>query len=363
MSPLFSAIFLLGLCLANGINFTTVYQWDKFDFVWPSGADPSIEQIKDEYKPGNVFLRYMAVFRERLFLSLLGGSTIPATLVWLPISGSSTAPPKLTPFPSLYLHKRDNCDSIQEATGMETDRDGRLWMLDNGSWDCPSKFWIFNLLKNDTTERVHHFPDAVVSHSYAKRALRNIVLDKTTDDYLAYITDYFSEHVVVYSRKTNKSWTVKTPGRQWYSLALSANKRQLYLSRFEFKELYSMSVSELKNEGGISANSVKLIGKWNEEPNRMLIDSANVLYAAFWYQNYLSKWNTSEPFREQRFHEVGVLRAVLPFTFALDANRNLWVTERNATEDWTKPKHKLLKAAVGARSYQFGTSKDLPSRG
>ncbi|XP_065334804.1 protein yellow-like [Cloeon dipterum] len=361
MSPLFSAILLLlGLCLANAINFTTVYEWDKYDFVWPSGVNTSNEQIK-----WNVYFEYMAVFEERLFLSLEPFRGIPATLVWFPISGTSTAPPKLAPFPSWELHKKDNCDSIQAAKGMETDRDGRLWVLDQGSRNCSSKIWIFNLLNNDTTVRVHQFPDAVVSPSFDKRSLRDIVLDKTPDDNLAYLVDSKSENIIVYSRKTNKSWLVKTPGRKWVSLALSPirEERQLYLGKSGYKELYSASVTdcELKNEGRSAA--VKLIGEWSYQPYRMLIDSSNVLYAAFFNQNYLCKWNISEPFREQRIHEVGEQDTDWPFTFALDTNGIFWMTERNDTGDWTKPRHKLLMAAVGARSYQFGTSTDLSLRG
>ncbi|XP_065334921.1 protein yellow-like [Cloeon dipterum] len=350
MSPLVAAIFLHGLCLANAVNFTTVYQWDEFDFIWPSGTDSSIEEMKEDYKRGNAYLNYMAVFGDRLFLSLDTNYGVPATLVWLPTSGSSTAPPKLAPFPSWHLHKKENCDSIQRAYGIDTDTDGRLWVIDQGSNNCPGKIWIFNLLSDDTTERVHQFPDTVVSHSKDNRALRDIVLDKTPDDYVAYITDVLSEHIIVYNRKTDKSWSVKTPEIKWFSLALSPIReaRQLYLARFGSNEMYSLSVSELRKEGGSAA--VKLIGKWTEyNPYRMVIDSGNVLYATFWTQNYLSKWNISEPFREQRFHEVGTLGgAYRPFTLALDTNGILWMTERIESEGWSKPRHKLVKAAVGA---------------
>ncbi|XP_065335806.1 major royal jelly protein 4-like [Cloeon dipterum] len=364
MSPFFAAIFLLGLCVANAVNFTTVYEWDKFDFVWPSGPESSIGQMKQNFNPLEVEIRFLAAYEGRLFLSLDDTSPgIPATLVWLPTSGSATASPKLAPFPTWEFHKKDNCNSIQVANGMETDPDGRLWVVDQGNSKCPSKIWIFDLVNNDTTERVHQFPDKVFSHSYSKGWLHDIVLDKTPDDYLAYITDAMSENIVVYSRKTDKSWTVKTPGRKWYSLALSANReaRQLYLGRFKSKEMYSVSVSELKKEDGSAA--VKLIGEWTGNPYRMLFDSANVLYAASSYKDYLSKSNISEPFREQRLHEVGDLESGRPFTFALDTNGTLWMTERNETEDWSKARHKLLKAAVGAGSYLFGTPTDLPLRG
>ncbi|CAB3377200.1 Hypothetical predicted protein [Cloeon dipterum] len=362
MSPFVAAIFLVGLCLTNAINFTTVYEWEKFDFVWPSGADSSIGQLKYEYKPHNVFLRHMAVFGERLFLSLNKNSGNPATLVWLPTSVTwcTCTSPKLAPFPSLDLHKTDNCETIQEARGIETDPDGRFWVLDNGSRICPSKIWIFNLLKNDKTERVHQFPRYVVSHSDENRNLRDIVLDKTTDDSLAYITDSESEQIVVYSRKLDKSWSLTTPEKTWVSLALSPKReaRQLFLGEDNSKELYSMSVSELKNEDGSAA--VKLVGEFAESPFRMVIDSANVLYAALLRESYISQWNISEPFREHRFYEVGSSlgsEVYQPFTFALDTNGTLWMTQRNQTGGWSNTRHKLIKAAVGASSYLSSTPK------
>ncbi|XP_065334697.1 protein yellow-like [Cloeon dipterum] len=352
MSPFLAATFLLSLCLANAVNFTYVYEWNEFDFVWPSGADTSIGQIKQQFNPENVEPQFMAVFGERIFVSLDSYVGVPASLVWLPTSGTSTSPPKLTPFPSWHLHKEDNCDTIQWAYGLEVDTEGRLWVLDNGSSVCRSKLWIFDLLNNDTTERVHHFPDTVVSQSNMDRALRDIVLDKTPDDYLAYILDIGSEHIVVYSRKMDKSWTVKTRRGTWQSLALSRSREvgELYLARDSRKELYSVSVSELRNEGGSAA--VKFICTWTEDPYRMLFDNADVMYAAYYGKNYVFTWNISESFREQRFHEVKRQGASVPFTFALDTDGNLWITERYVTG--SKNRHyKLLKAAVGARSYQF----------
>ncbi|XP_065336404.1 protein yellow-like [Cloeon dipterum] len=354
MSALFAAIFLLGLCLTNAINFTTVYEWETLDFSWPLRVDSSIiGKMKQNFYPRKVQFQNMAVFGERLFLSLDREYGIPATLVWLPTSDTSNAPPKLKPFPTWDFHKEDDCDTIQAAKGMEADTEGRLWVLDKGSSACPSKIWIFHLLNKDAIEHIHHFPDAVVSHSYYRRELRDIVLDKTPDDYFAYITDYYAEQIVVFSRNTDKSWEVKTPGKRWNSLALSANReaRQLYLGSADSSEMYSVSVSELKIGSG--SPTVKFIGTWTEFPYRMLIDSANVLYAAFKYQNYISKWNISESFRKQRFHEVGSLFTPWPFTFAFDTNNNIWMTERNETGSANR--HKLLRAAVGVRSYLFNT--------
>ncbi|CAB3379999.1 Hypothetical predicted protein, partial [Cloeon dipterum] len=347
MSPLFAASFLLGLCLASAIDFTTVHEWDEFDYIWPSqsGADTSNEEMKTNFNPLELDLRYMAVFGERLFLSLIVHSGTPASLVWMPKSGSSTAPPKLAPFPSWDLHKNDNCNTIQNARGMEPDTDGRLWVVDDGNRNCQAKLWIFDLANNDKTERIHQFPNTFVHHSYGARKLVDIAVDKTPEDSLAYITENYSEHIIVYSLKMDKSWTVNTPGTRWYSLALSPIReaRQLYLGRSYTDELYSISVSELKNEGGNA--TVNLIGKWKEKLYALLIDSNNVLYAAMIKQNYLSKWNISEPFRRQRFHGVRTLNTYLPFTFAMDTTNTLWLTERNQSGGANR--YKLLKAAVG----------------
>ncbi|XP_065353403.1 protein yellow-like [Cloeon dipterum] len=354
MSSFLAAMCLLGLALASAINFTTVYEWDEFDFVWPSGADSSKGQIKPNFKQEEIVLQYMAVFGERLFLSTQKTYGINATIFWLPTNDTSTAPPKLAPFPSWEFHKKVNCNTIDWVSGMQADTDGRLWVLDQGRGYCPSHLRIFDLLNNDTTERIHQFPDKIVSHFDYHRWMHDIVLDKTTDDTLAYIIDAAGSsflNIVVYSRKMDKSWKVKTPGLKWTYLALSANTeaRQLYLTRFGCKELYSLSVSELKNKDGNA--TAEFIGKFTGHPYRMLIDSANVLYAVFYSKNYVSKWNISEPFLEERFYEVGELGAFQPFTFALDSTDTIWMTERNQSRDNTKPRHKLLKAAVGADSY------------
>ncbi|XP_065335797.1 uncharacterized protein LOC135936774 [Cloeon dipterum] len=372
MSAFFAAILFHGLCLANAVNFTTVYEWDQFYVT----QDSSGKHICTT----SVLFHYMAFFGERLFLSqdIYGG--ISATLLWLPTSGTSTKglnrcdspkshqdrhqtstdPPMPDAFPSWDLHKEDNCDSIQWARGLETDPDGRLWVLDQGSINCSSKIWIFDLLNNDKTELIHQFPDTVVSHTYRERWLLDIVLDKTPDDFLAYITDSYSEHIVVYSRKTDKSWSVRTTGRKWFSLALSPNReaRQLYLGRHNSKELYSLSVSELRNEGGNA--TIKFIGQCSEEPTRMLFNNANVLYATFYQKNFVSMWNISEPFREQRLLELGVLDNKEYLNIALDTNGSLWMT-LSTSPGVEGTRFKILKAAVGARSYLFSSSSALPT--
>ncbi|XP_065334520.1 uncharacterized protein LOC135935872 [Cloeon dipterum] len=75
------------------------------------------------------------------------------------------------------------------------------------------------------------------------------------------------------------------------------------------------------------------------------------VYAAFLWKNYASSWNSSQPLQEQRFREVAGKDSYWPFTIALDQNGTLWMTVFDTNRE--KPSQKLLKAAVGAKSYMF----------
>ncbi|XP_065335406.1 uncharacterized protein LOC135936504 [Cloeon dipterum] len=237
---------------------------------------------------------------------------------------------------------------------METDTEGRLWVLDNGSGHCPSKIWIFNLLKNDNTELVHQFPDAVVSHSFSNRYLRDIVIDKTPDDYLAYITDSLSEHIIVYSQKNNLSWPVKTPGYKFSSISLSPEEpKQLYLRISLSKVLCSIPVVAFAQNGNAPAKTLNLIVTWKESAYRMLIDTNRTMYVAFYNKDYIVAREINKPFNERRIYEIADLSNTWPFTFALDSSGNLWITQLKI--NWWSRRYSLLKIAVGSKPYIFGS--------
>ncbi|XP_065334971.1 protein yellow-like isoform X2 [Cloeon dipterum] len=343
MTPFLTAIFLLGLSSgATAANFSPVFEWNELDFNWPSEASRTTALKDGTFKPENIDPRFMAVHGSRIFLSLddtYGG--IPVTLGSLPTSGASSAPPKLTPFPSWDMHVKGDCDKLERTKGLEVDSVGRLWVLDSGGDDCYAKIWTIDLNNNDHTKIIHRFP--------VRRLMQDLVLDETPDGTFAYISQGIEQNVVVFSLERNQSWIVKTPEIEVFSIALSPKKdqepRQLYLSKWYSKELYSISVAALRN--GAGTENPRLIGKWTADPYRMLLNNQGTMFTALLRQNYISSWNTSQPFAEQRFHEVAGLNSGLPFTFALDQSGTLWMT---VFDNKKKPRYRLLKAAVSEQS-------------
>ncbi|XP_065336297.1 protein yellow-like isoform X2 [Cloeon dipterum] len=345
MTPFFATFFLLGLSsVAATTNFNQVYEWKELDYEWPSEASRS-KALKDKtFEPDNISPHFIAVYGSRLFLSLESYGGIPVTLVSLPTSSASSAPPKLTPFPSWDMHgKIGDCDKIEEARGLEVDSVGRLWVLDSGSNTCKAKLWTIDLANNDQTKLIHEID---INHS-----MHDLVLDETPNGTFAYITRWREEHIVVFSLERNQSWFVHcTPGLRLISIALSPKDqepRQLYLAKS--KELYSFSVAALHN--GTRRVNPKLIGNWTGPPYRMLMDNQGTVYAAFLWKNYASSWNSSQPLQEQRFREAAGKDSYWPFTIALDQNGTLWMTVFDTNRE--KPSQRLLKAAVGAKSYMF----------
>ncbi|XP_065336588.1 protein yellow-like [Cloeon dipterum] len=343
MNPLLFVIVLLHLSLATAANFTQVFEWpDGMDYEWPSETKRIQALQAGAFKPENIVPLFMAVFGSRIFLSLDKVDGIPVTLVSLPTSKASTASPKLTPFLSWHMHEYGNCKNIEQPTGLEVDNVGRLWVLDSGSENCNSKLWIFDLSNHDQTVLIHHFPNAYYLH--------DLVLDETPNGYFAYSTQWGENDIVAFSLEREESWTVKTPGMRVLSTALSPKEepRQLYLGKYNSTELYSTSVAELRN-GNRTANP-KPIGKWiGYNSYRMLMDNHGTMYAAFWEINYIISVNIYQPDQAQNFHEDEKMSTEWPFTFSLDSSGTFWMTEFIKTR--TRPTYRLLKAAVGSKSY------------
>ncbi|CAB3383673.1 Hypothetical predicted protein [Cloeon dipterum] len=322
MTPYFVAIFLLGLTsLATAANFTQVFEWpDGMDYEWPS---------------------------EAIFLSLTKDNGIPAALVSLLTSSASSPPPKLTPFPSwdIHLNEPANCNKIQRARGLQVDSVGRLWVLDAGSDSCNATLWIFNLNTNET-DFIHRFS----FHGW----MHDLVLEETQNGTFAYITRWRNQHIVVFSLERNESWTVDTPEINPSSIALLSPKketRQLYLSNYHTNELYSISVSALRN--GTQTANPELVGYWTAiRTYRMLIDNHGTMYAAFLWKNYVHSWNTSQSFEEQRVYQGDGLNFVWPFTFALDQNGTLWMM---VVDIITRPIYRILKVCSGS-CHEIGTA-------
>ncbi|XP_065334446.1 protein yellow-like [Cloeon dipterum] len=351
MTSYFVAASLLGLSsLAIAANFTQVFECNELDYEWPS--DPKRAQALQDgtFKPEEFYPGYMAVYGERIFLSLEKFDGVPVTLVTMPTSSASSAPPKLTPFPSwdMYLNESGNCSKIERPVGLQVDSVGRLWVLEERKFRCGAKLWIFDVNDNKT-ELIHQFPIHDTIH--------DLVIDETANETFAYITRWIEKHILVFSLERNESWIVDTPGINVFSIAKDLEPRRLYLSNHRSNELYSIPIATLRK--GTQTANPRLIGNWTEiSAYRMLMDNRGTLYAAFLYENFTSSWNTSQPFQEERFYQVAGLKFVWPFTFALDQNGTLWMTVFDKNR---KPKYRLLKAALGAKSYTFKDSPECSS--
>ncbi|CAB3377174.1 Hypothetical predicted protein [Cloeon dipterum] len=316
MNRLFFVIVLLHLSFTTAANFTQVFEWpDGMDFEWPSEVERTQALESGASEPDKIIEpHFMAVYRTRIFVSLQKSRRIP---------------------------ENGDCNKIEDATGLEVDTVGRMWVLDDGSLHCNSKLWIFDLSNNDKTNLIHHFPSSYYLH--------DLVLDETLNGYFAYIAQWGEEDIVVFGLERNQSWTVETPGIKLFSIALSPKDepRQLYLSNLESNELFSISVTALHN-GNLTANP-KLIVKWTAVPYRMLMDNHGTMYAAFWKKNYIISWNINQPYQKRRIYEVEKLNTDWPFTFALDSSGTFWMTVFNKTGK--KSSYRLLKAAVGEKPY------------
>ncbi|CAB3387292.1 Hypothetical predicted protein [Cloeon dipterum] len=221
MSPYLCAIFLLGLSsLATAANFTLVYEWpDGLDYEWPSEASKTQAWRDGTLKPWEIEPLYMAVYGSRLFFSLESKyPEISVTLVSLPTSGASSAPPKLTPFPSWDMHRIGDCNMIEYATGLQVESVGRLWVLDGGSSHCKSKLWIFDLKKNDHNNLVHQIRNPYPMHDF--------VLDETAHGTFAYISRWYQQSIVVFSLEKNLFWIVETAEIFVFSIALSPKDQE-----------------------------------------------------------------------------------------------------------------------------------------
>ncbi|CAB3366816.1 Hypothetical predicted protein [Cloeon dipterum] len=338
MHPLW-LIFLL-VCpseaTANALNFTSVYEWKEFNFTLPKNSVKSLD-------PSTVEDWYLAVSCEKVFIALHYQSKVfYCSLAWLPTDGTSTSP-QLYPYSSCELQERNNCQKIQSARGLAVDSVDRLWVLDNGDVNCTAKLWIFNL-RNDSVDFIHEFPQDVVQN-HSTRYLHDLVLDETENGSFAYISDR-DTHFLVFDLTRNKSWRVQTNNIIVGALALSPlkDRTHLYVSQSLSKELFSISVSNLRAE--VKNVSPLPVGNKSSHSNRMTMDQTGLLYFNLGKNQSVSVWNSSESFHEKQVYQSKSINEKKPITFSLDDNGYFWVMAVYTDE----PKLRIHKAAVGEKS-------------
>ncbi|XP_065334829.1 major royal jelly protein 3-like [Cloeon dipterum] len=340
---MYSLVFLLvcpfAASVANALEFTSVYEWNEFKFTLPDNSSKSLNPTKFEDS-------YLAVTCEKVFIALhYENKEIHCSLAWLPTDATSTSP-QLYPYPSCDLKGRDNCQTIQSARGLTVDRVGRLWVLDNGNAKCPPKLLIFNL-KNDSVEFIHEFPHDVVNNGSRSLQLHDLVLDETENaGSLAYIS-VKDTHFLVFDLKRNRSWRVQINNNiiiQALALSPLKNRTHLFVSQYISKELFYISVSNLRAE----EKNVTLtpVGNKTTFSNRMTMDDRGLLYFDLGLNLSVSVWNSSDSFFEKQVYQNESIEKTEPITFSLDNNGYLWVMAIYTNE----PKIRIHKAEVSGKS-------------
>ncbi|XP_065336550.1 major royal jelly protein 1-like [Cloeon dipterum] len=275
MAPFCVFALLLDLSAASALNFSTINVWNDEN------------KFGDFYKTSKVEPKYIALYKEKLFLSLYKHEpNISSTLAWLDINATAK-PPQLKPFPS-PVQSASDCSAVQSARGIAVDSSGRLWALDNGETTCPPKLSIFNLNSNNKIVHVHNFADPVVNHTSGGRWLLDLVLDQSNDDCLM----------------KNQSWRVEIGSKLVSALALSpmGMREFLYIMEYGFKEIFSLSVSDLRSEK--EKVTLTSIGNMSATCEKMAMDEQGIFYFNIPSNHSVAKWNTKSSFKEEQVYSV-----------------------------------------------------------
>ncbi|XP_068632231.1 dopaminechrome tautomerase-like [Battus philenor] len=384
-------------------QFRVIYEWTAIDFQWASPADREAYLNTSRYIPRNVLISGINFYGENLFLTLprmLDG--VPATLATIPVQQVDTAP-KLKPFPSWSANALGDCAALQFVQNVEIDRNGIMWILDNGrigtltqkpDTKCPPSIVLIDLKtgKNEL-ERIPLPPETVnATTSY----LNDLVVDNRDGDY-AYITDNSAVDpgVIVFRRSDKKSWKIRdsktmlsVPEAAIFringtTINLPVNidgialgpqflteegyvDRTVYYTPLSSYHLYAINASILRNES-LSAKSdgairpyIRDLGTKPSQTDGMKMDSAGTLFFGLIGNSTIAEWNTTTDFRVgQRTiaRDPNYIQWVDRFTF--DDSGNIYVVINrlyNFIKNQVSPdevNYRILKSHTGTKSYIF----------
>lgn len=387
-------------------QFRVIYEWRTIDFEWETPTDRETYLNTSRYIPQNVLISGINFYDDKIFLTLprmLDG--VPATLAYIPAQQNDTTAPKLIPFPSWSDNEIGNCDALQFVQNIEIDRNGLMWILDNGrvgtltqnpSIKCPPSIVLIDL-KNNKKERIPLSLDTVnPSTTY----LNDLVVDNRDDDY-AYITDNSAVDpgIVVFRRSDKKSWklrdkksmtsvpeaalfringtTVNLPvnidgialGTQFLTVDDKVDRTVYYCPLSSF-HLYAINASVLQNESLATANEGALrpyvvdLGTKTSQTDGMKMDSTGVLFFGLIGSSTIAEWNSTVDFPSgQRTiaRDPNYIQWVDRFTF--DDRGNIYVVI-NRLYNFVKNQvsmdevnYRILRSYTGTKSYIY--SQDL----
>ncbi|CAB3229965.1 unnamed protein product [Arctia plantaginis] len=385
-------------------QFRVIYEWNAIDFDWESSQDRLAYLNASKYIPQNVLVSGINYYGENLFLTMprmLDG--VPATLATIPVTPVDTAP-KLRPFPSWEQNEKGNCEALQFVQNIEIDKNGIMWILDNGrvgtltqSPDpkCSPSLVLIDLKSGKNEMERIPFSEDVVNPKTTY--LNDIVVDNRDGDY-AYITDNSAVDpgIIVFRRSDKTSWKVRdTPSMSSVGEAstfrlngttvnLPVNidgialgpqfrtedgrvDRKVYYCPLSSFHLYAINASVLRNESlgqigdGALRPYVQDLGTKASQTDGMKMDSAGLLFYGLIGNSTIAEWNSAVDFREgQRTiaRDINYIQWVDRFTF--DNKGNVYVVI-NRLYNFVKNlvslnevNYRILKSHTGSKSYVFG---------
>ncbi|NP_001037430.1 yellow-b precursor [Bombyx mori] len=388
----------------NPRQFRVVYEWNAIDFEWTSPEDREAYLNTSQYIPQNVLISGINFYGENLFLTMprmLAG--VPATLATIPIQQVNTAP-KLKPFPSWADNAIGNCNALQFVQNIEIDRNGIMWILDNGRVGtltqnpdpkCPPSIVLIDLKSEKLEMERIPFPPETVNPNTTY--LNDLVVDNRDGDY-AYITDNSAVDpgIIVFRRSDKRSWklrdgksmraandatffringtTVNLPvnidgialGPQYVTEDGKVD-RKIYYSPLASFHLYAINASVLQNESpapwgdGALQPYVIDLGTKASQTDGMKMDSAGNLYYGLLGIASIAEWNSTLDFHVgQRTiaRDPNYIQWVDRFTF--DDKGNVYVIINrlyNSVKNQLsldEVNYRILRSHTGSKSYVFG---------
>ncbi|CAK1547263.1 unnamed protein product [Leptosia nina] len=386
-------------------QFRVIYEWRFIDFEWGSPEERETYLNNSNYIPQNVIISGINFHGDNLFLTLprmLNG--VPATLAMIPAFQNETTAPKLKPFPSWAQNKVGDCESLQFVQNIEIDRNGIMWILDNGRIGtltqtpdpkCPPSIVLIDLKTGKNEMERIPLPAEIVNPNTTY--LNDLVVDNRDGDY-AYITDNSAVDpgIIVFRRDDKKIWklrdkrsmssvpeatlfringtTVNLPvnvdgialGPQFRAEDDSIDRTVYYCPLASF-HLFAINASVLRNEslgerseGAIRPYVVDL-GTKSSQTDGMKMDSTGILFYGLIGNSTIAEWNSTVDFRAgQRTiaRDPNYIQWADRFTF--DDRGNVYVVV-NRLYNFVKNQvsieevnYRILRSHTGLKSYIYG---------
>lgn len=386
-------------------QFRVIYEWTYIDYEWESQEQQKAFLNTSRYIPQNVLISGINFYGESLFLTMprmLDG--VPATLATIPVLQTNTAP-KLKPFPSWSDNTIGNCNALQFVQNVEIDRNGIMWILDNGRVGtltptpdpkCPPSIVLIDMKSGKNEMERIPFPPEIVNPNTTY--LNDLVVDNRGDGDYAYITDNSAVDpgIIIFRRSDKKSWKLRdsqsmmsVPEATFFringtnvnlpvnidGIALGPQfkrtddkvDRTVYYSPLSSFNLYAINASVLRNESLAQNNKNDLrpyvvdLGTKASQTDGMKMDSTGVLFFGLIGNSTIAEWNSTTDFRTgQRTiaRDPTYIQWVDRFTF--DDRGNTYVVV-NRLFNFVKQQvslneinYRILKSFTGSKSYVFG---------